>query len=139
MRETLGWMGALERITGDPAKYYAAMCADPFHSRQKIDPATLERSIDLIVGVARRHEARLIVIFNPVPCGPFEADPALLAAVSAAHPDVTFLDDGRLRLWPNEKFVSWPHVAPERVAENSEWMGARLGALIRRLETYPFH
>lgn len=128
-RATCGEIGVK---TIDPASYYA-------HDGQSYMVSELERFATL----AARHEAKLIVMFQPFSCRGLDADflDARLADVRtllSRHRNVSVVPEQVLEAWPTEKFVSGDHLRVGYDEENSMRVGKALARVLgtdARVET----
>ena len=127
----------------DPAIVRAALRTVPKVSNDHFfDWSTLshvsyfEHVYGAFAGLARKHGARLVVIFNPVPESSrsegfdelieWNDIKASLARVARKHPDIIFSD---IEFWPDEKFSVFSHVSTLYSEESS----ARVGRIMKKV------
>jgi hypothetical protein len=135
-KTTHGWMPA-----SDPPTLVAQTeCVMPTHPSQRWIPpyydTLLEEVLATYASLARAHDAKLVVVFQPVACvlgtgaGSKDAREAV-QRFAKSNPDVA-IPFPLIETWPQDRFLVPAHVTNEAVPLTSSRLGNALAEIIRQ-------
>jgi len=126
-KQTLGWMPETDHRVAVPPTECDIPTPTFFSARRLGYKSYLEEVLDSFADLAKRHDAKLVIVFQPVACvvgsGKLNADArAIIERFKQAHPEVA-VPFPLIESWPADMFSVPAHIR----REYTDRLGDRLG------------